>query len=148
MKKKSKQKSKYRFIWSNYQTDYTVEANINLLIKYPEIDWNRMKNIIEVSRNNKISTYYSKKDLENDKERGKKAKELLKSGESSRHVAMYLNIPAFLIEKFIYQVNNFNSKAIKEAFKYTLDADLTLKTKKTKVGVIFESLVFKLCSLR
>jgi len=68
----SQGKSKYRFIWSNYQTDFTVETNINSLIKYPEIHWNRMKNVIEVSRNNKISAYYSKKDLENDKERGKK----------------------------------------------------------------------------
>lgn len=72
MKKASKQKSKYRFIWSNYQTDYTIETNINSFIKYPEIDWNKMKNVIEVSRNNKISAYYSKKDLGNDKERGRK----------------------------------------------------------------------------
>lgn len=64
-------KSKYAFIWSNYQADFTVEMNINSLIKYPKIDWNEMKNVIEVSRNNKISAYYSKKDLENDKERGK-----------------------------------------------------------------------------
>jgi len=68
----NQKESKYRFIWSNYQTDFTIETNINSLIKYPEIDWNAMKNVIEVSRNNKISAYYSKKDLENDKERGKK----------------------------------------------------------------------------
>ncbi len=68
----NQEKSKYAFIWSNYQADFTIETNINTLIKYPEIDWSRMKNVIEVSRNNKISVYYSKKDLENNEKRGKK----------------------------------------------------------------------------
>lgn len=68
----SQGKSKYAFIWSNYQAGFTIETNINSLIKYPEIDWNEIKNVIEVSRNNKISAYYSKKDLRNDKERGRK----------------------------------------------------------------------------
>jgi phosphoenolpyruvate synthase/pyruvate phosphate dikinase len=68
----NQKESKYRFIWSNHQTDFTIETNIKSLIKYPEIEWNQMKNIIEVSRDNKISAYYSIKDLDNDKERGKK----------------------------------------------------------------------------
>ena len=67
----SQNKSKYTFVWSNYQSDYTVETNINSFIKYPEIDWNKAENMIQVSRDNKISTYHSKKDLENDRERGK-----------------------------------------------------------------------------
>lgn len=64
--------SKYVFLWSDYQPDYTVETNIESLAKYPKIDWNEIDNIIEVSRDNRISTYHSKKDLENDRKRGKK----------------------------------------------------------------------------
>jgi phosphohistidine swiveling domain-containing protein len=68
----NQKESKYTFIWSDYQPNYTVETNINSLIKYSEIDWNKIENIIEISRDNKISTYHSEKDLKVDRERGKK----------------------------------------------------------------------------
>ena len=50
----------------------TIECNINNIFKYPKIPWNKIENIIEVSRNNKIFCYHSKKDVERDYEDGKK----------------------------------------------------------------------------
>lgn len=65
------EKSKYTFLWSDYQPHMTVQMNINSFIKFPEIAWNNTKNIIQISRNNNISTFHSNRDLAKDKERGK-----------------------------------------------------------------------------
>lgn len=74
MKKTSKQKSPYTFIWSDYQPCLDIEENINSLIKFSKAGkgWNELKNVILVSRNNRINCYHSKTDLKTDKERGKK----------------------------------------------------------------------------
>ena len=69
--KEEEKESRFTFVWSNFQTHITVQNNIETMIKFPEIDWNNIKEIFEVSRNNRISTYHSKEDLINDRERGK-----------------------------------------------------------------------------
>lgn len=70
----AEQNSNYTFLWSDYQPDFDVEKNINSIIKFPEAGngWNEVKNIIMVSRENRISCYHSNADLINDRERGKK----------------------------------------------------------------------------
>ena len=67
----TEQKSPYTFLWGDYQPHWTIETNINAFIKHRNTIWNQVDNIIQVSRNNKISCFHSKKDLENDVKRGK-----------------------------------------------------------------------------
>jgi len=63
--------SHYTFIWGNTQFPRTVEKNILCLKRYNNIIWNQIDNIIQVSRNNRISTFHSTKDLEKDVEKGR-----------------------------------------------------------------------------
>jgi phosphoenolpyruvate synthase/pyruvate phosphate dikinase len=65
------EKSQYQFLWSDKQTHLTVETNIASFQDFPNEPWNQVKNIIEVSRNNRIFCYHSIEDLKKDKERGK-----------------------------------------------------------------------------
>ncbi len=64
-------KSPYTFLWSNHQTHFTIEMNLNALLKLRHILWNQLNNVISVSRNNRIFCYHSNKDLEEDGERSK-----------------------------------------------------------------------------
>lgn len=71
MKVVKKSKSQYIFLWGDYQPLCTIETNINAFIKFKKILWNHSENIIQVSKNNKISCFHSKKDLQKDTELGK-----------------------------------------------------------------------------
>ncbi|PIN76571.1 hypothetical protein COV17_02025 [Candidatus Woesearchaeota archaeon CG10_big_fil_rev_8_21_14_0_10_36_11] len=64
-------KSPYTFVWSNYQTHFTIQMNINGLKNKRDIIWNRINNILVVSKNNTISCYHSNDDLQDDIEKGK-----------------------------------------------------------------------------
>lgn len=64
-------KKPYKFIWGNSQYLVTVQMNLISPLKYPEIPWNNINRILEISRNNKISTYHGAEDLERDVEEGK-----------------------------------------------------------------------------
>jgi phosphohistidine swiveling domain-containing protein len=68
---KKENKSGYKFIWSNYQAIYSIEANLESLAKFPQMAWNRLENIIHISRKNTIYTYHSINDLKNDAIRGR-----------------------------------------------------------------------------
>lgn len=50
--------------------DFDIEKNINSFIKYPNINWNQVSNVLMVSRKNKLSCYHSNEDLKNDRGRG------------------------------------------------------------------------------
>ena len=63
--------SNYQFIWGNTQSLSTIENNLNGGMRYKNNIWNKMSNIIQVVRNNKISTYHSIKDLDEDVELGR-----------------------------------------------------------------------------
>ena len=65
-------KSNYTFVWSNYQTDFTTQMNLNAIKNLRHILWNHLDNIISVSKHNTISTFHSNQDLENDVIKGKK----------------------------------------------------------------------------
>lgn len=71
MKKVSKQKSPYTFLWNDYQPHSTIEGNMIPLEHFKSIIWNRVNNIIQVSKDNMIYCYHSIKDLQNDREIGK-----------------------------------------------------------------------------
>jgi len=63
--------SNYDFLWSDVQPHRTIESNINALIRYDDNLWNKLKNIFHFSKNNNISCFHSKEDLEQDQLRGK-----------------------------------------------------------------------------
>ncbi|MBL7058355.1 hypothetical protein ISS03_03390 [Patescibacteria group bacterium] len=65
------EESPYLFLWSNTQSHLTIEMNINGFIKHKKESFNNAKNIIEVSRNNKISCYHALIDLDLDAVEGK-----------------------------------------------------------------------------
>jgi len=65
-------KGDYTFLWSDYQPNMTVQMNNRSIMKFKEIDWNDIKNVILVSRNKNILCFHSIEDLRNDRERGKK----------------------------------------------------------------------------
>ncbi len=71
MKKASKQKSLYTFVWNDYQPHSTIEGNIIPLEHFRSIIWNQINNIIQVSRDNMIYCYHSIKDLQDDIKMGK-----------------------------------------------------------------------------
>lgn len=75
------------------------------------------------------------------------AKELLRQGQNPRQVATTLNVHSFFQDKFMRAVENFSFRQLNEAFKNVLEADFTLKTKKTRSKQILETLVIRLCSL-
>jgi phosphohistidine swiveling domain-containing protein len=62
--------SNYDFLWSDVQPHRTIESNINALIRYDDNLWNKLKNIFHFSKNNNISCFHSKEDLEQDQLRG------------------------------------------------------------------------------
>jgi len=64
--------SNYTFIWGNTQSLLTLQMNLNGFVYYQDNIWNHVSNIIQVVKNNKISTYHSTQDLKNDVQRGKK----------------------------------------------------------------------------
>ena len=100
------EKSSYTFLWSNFQTHYTIEMNITSLIKFNHILWNKINNIIAVSRNNTISCFHSDKDLEDDLQKGKQF------------------LDNNFREKFIEEVET-NCKKHKEFFKEIRKVDLS-----------------------
>lgn len=64
--------SKYQYLWGNYQAHWTIELNLFCFLELPNFfHWNQAKNIIQVSRDNRISTFHSREDLQEDQERGK-----------------------------------------------------------------------------
>jgi len=71
VRKIEKDNSSYAFVWSNYQPLYSLEMNINGLVNFRDIVWNRTNNIIQVMKNNTISCFHSAQDLEDDAEKGK-----------------------------------------------------------------------------
>ncbi|MBW2981508.1 hypothetical protein KY343_01380, partial [Candidatus Woesearchaeota archaeon] len=68
----SEKKSRYLFLWGDYQPHLTIELNINSFMKFSNIPWNNVKNIIQLSRKNVISCFHSKEDFQKDEELGKK----------------------------------------------------------------------------
>ena len=64
-------KSGYTFLWGDNQPLWTVEAYITVFMKYRHIVWNRLDNILLVSRDNKILTFHSTLDVERNKKRGR-----------------------------------------------------------------------------
>src|SRR3989344_7754759 len=64
-------KPKYTFLWGDWQPTYTLDWNIDNFTEYRKFPWNQVDNIIEISENQQIMCFHSKKDIENDIERGK-----------------------------------------------------------------------------
>ncbi len=64
-------KSNYTFVWNNCQPHSTIEGNIIPLEDLRSIIWNRLNNIIQISRDNMLYCYHSIRDLQNDREIGK-----------------------------------------------------------------------------
>jgi phosphohistidine swiveling domain-containing protein len=64
--------SNYIFLWSNFQSYGTVEFNFRGMRDLRDKPFNRIDNVIKVTRKNIISCFHSKADIEKDKERGKK----------------------------------------------------------------------------
>lgn len=71
MRKTTRNKRKYKFLWNNFQPHYTIEANLLSLEYFRSILWNQLNNIIQVSKNNMIYCFHSVKDLKNDREKGR-----------------------------------------------------------------------------
>lgn len=64
--------SKYSFFWSGFQFHQTLQNQIISYSKYRnKVFWNGINRAFAVSKNNNILYYYSKKDLKEDKLRGK-----------------------------------------------------------------------------
>ena len=70
--KKQFEKSSYKFLWSSYQSLRVLEMDLTPFLYYRNFDWNKVDNIIMVAKNNTIQCFHSIKDLERDKEIGKK----------------------------------------------------------------------------
>lgn len=61
---------KYKFLWGNTQSALTIESNIACFLKYKEVPWNKVDNVLEFAVDNKISCYHSIKDIERDEKEG------------------------------------------------------------------------------
>lgn len=64
-------KSKYTFLWNDYQPNRTIEWNLKPMQNLRSYEWNKTNNIIQVARDNMIHCYHSTKDLNKDVQRGK-----------------------------------------------------------------------------
>lgn len=64
------EKSKYVFVWSNFQSLLTIEMNIEAASVLKENIWNDIEDIFEVAEDNVVRCFYGFDDIEHDKERG------------------------------------------------------------------------------
>lgn len=63
--------SDYVFLWSNYQWMMTIESNLRSFKEANSFEWHDLRRVLQVSRNNTIYCYHSKKDIQGDYMRGK-----------------------------------------------------------------------------
>src|SRR3989344_5820946 len=62
---------KYRFLWGNNQQLWCIQTNLKSMAQYHHSIWNPLNNVIQISRQGKITTFHSIEDLDNDVVRGK-----------------------------------------------------------------------------
>ena len=98
--------SKYRFLWGNNQQLWCIQANLKSMAQYHNSIWNPLNNVIQISRQGKITTFHSIEDLDNDVERGK----------------MFLDIAA--TNKFLEELKQ-RCAEYKKFFQELLKLDLT-----------------------
>ena len=63
--------SPYIFVWGNTQSHLTIDNFLQTFSKFKNVPWNNNKKVILISKENKISCFFSKEDLTNDRELGK-----------------------------------------------------------------------------
>lgn len=63
-------RSNYTFVWANHHPLWIMQANLLAIKNLRDNPWNKIDNIICVSRDNQFSTFHSTADLQRDVERG------------------------------------------------------------------------------